>query len=250
MVTIEAKNVSIAFEGKKILENVNLKIDPHETLVIIGPSGAGKTVLLKMLAGVIAPTSGEVLIDGENWQKIESQHKHDLAQKVGMLFQQGALFDTLNCLENVEFPLKEHTDYEGEQLHKYARELLNMVNLLDAAHKMPSELSGGMQRRLGIARVLALHPELIFYDDPVAGQDPMQADQMLNLINKFKKQYNATVVMVTSNMKVAFRMASRIIMLVDHEAIITGMPEETQSHPDPRVQQFIHGRVEGPIKIK
>jgi phospholipid/cholesterol/gamma-HCH transport system ATP-binding protein len=167
-----------------------------------------------------------------------------------MLFQQGALFDTLNCLENVEFPLKEHTDYEGEELHQYAKELLEMVNLSDASFKTPSELSGGMQRRLGIARALALHPELIFYDDPVAGQDPMQADQMLNLINKFKDEYKATVVMVTSSMRAAFKMATRIAMVVDHELIITGSPEETKNHSDPRVQQFINGRVDGPIKIR
>jgi phospholipid/cholesterol/gamma-HCH transport system ATP-binding protein len=249
MITLEAQNVSIQFEGKLILQNVNLKIQPYETLVLIGPSGAGKTVLLKILAGIIKPSSGEVLVNGEDWQEISNSHRHDLARKVGMLFQQGALFDTLSCLENVEFPLKEHTDYEGEKLQQYAKELLNMVNLSDAYSKIPSELSGGMQRRLGIARALALHPELIFYDDPVAGQDPMQADQMLNLINKFKDDYNATVVMVSSSMRAAFKMATRIAMVVDQQLIITGSPEETKNHPDPRVHQFINGLVEGPLNI-
>lgn len=246
---LEARNMTISFDQKIILKGINLAIQAHETVVFIGPSGSGKTVLLKALAGIIAPSKGEVFIEGENWLELESDEKHDLAKKLGMLFQQGALFDTLTALENVEFPLREHFDFSEEELHQKARELLKQVNLLESQNKIPSELSGGMQRRLGIARALALNPEILFYDDPVAGQDPMQSDQMLSLIKKFKTQNYSTLVMVSSTMPVAYKMADRIIMVIDQELIETGTPEQTKKHPDPRVQQFINGETTGPISV-
>lgn len=245
---IQAKNVTISFGEKVILKDINLDVLEHETLVFMGPSGSGKTVLLKTLAGIYAPTQGEVLIQGENWQSLESEEKHHLARKLGMLFQQGALFDTLTTLENVEFPIREHNDLPEEEIHEHAKDLLRKVNLGDSFDLKPSELSGGMQRRLGIARALALNPEVIFYDDPVAGQDPIQSDQVSTLMMDFKKRNNSTLVVTTSNMKMAYKIADRIFMLIDQEMIETGSPEETKKHPDHRVQQFINGNLHGPIK--
>jgi phospholipid/cholesterol/gamma-HCH transport system ATP-binding protein len=247
---IDVKNVTIAFGEKIILEDINLQVNEHESVVFIGPSGSGKTVLLKALAGIINPSKGHILIDGEDWQGLESEEKHDLARKVGMMFQLSALFDTLTTLQNVEFPIKEHYDYPQDKVDQIAIELLERVNLTDSLDKIPSQLSGGMQKRLAIARALALNPEVIFYDDPVAGQDPVQAEQMSNLMMELKEKNNSTLIMTTSNMRIAYKMADRIIMLVDKELIDTGSPEQTKQHPDPRVQQFIHGDLNGPISIK
>ena len=247
---IEVNNATIELADKVILKDIQLNIYEHESVVLIGPSGSGKTVLLKSLAGVFVPVKGEILIEGENWQELESDEKHDLAAKLGMLFQQSALFDTLTALENVEFPIKEHFDWEQEKIDRVSRELLAKVNLADSENKLPSELSGGMQRRLGIARALALNPKIIFYDDPVAGQDPVQSDQMITLIKDLKEKNQSTLVMVTSSMKVAMKVADRIIMVIDKQVIDTGSPNQTMNHPDARVQQFIHGYTQGPIKIE
>lgn len=247
---IEVKNVTMQFNQNTVFQDANFDIFEHESVVIIGPSGAGKSVLLKALAGVYPPTTGQILIEGEDWLQLESEEKHDLAAKLGMLFQQSALFDTMTALENVEFPMKEHFDWDEETIKSKALELLKKVNLADADYKLPNELSGGMQKRLGIARALALNPSIIFYDDPVAGQDPVQSDQMINLIMDLRKANDSTLVMVTSSLKVAFKVATKIILVVGQDVLVTGTPEETKSHPDPRVQQFINARTTGPIKIE
>jgi phospholipid/cholesterol/gamma-HCH transport system ATP-binding protein len=249
-IVLEMQDVTVELGGKVVLKDINLKVFEHETLVLIGPSGSGKTVLLKTLAGLYSPSKGRVLVEGEDWQSLESDEKHHLAEKIGMMFQQSALFDQMTALENVEFPLKEHFDYPQDEVDKMAMKLLSRVNLADHHDKIPSQLSGGMQKRLGIARALAMNPEVVFYDDPVAGQDPIQSDQMSKLIKELQKKNDATVIIVTSNMRVAYQMADRILMVIGHEIIDAGTPEETWKHPDPRIQQFIKGNLEGPISIK
>ena len=249
-VILEMQNVTVELGGKIILQDINLKVHEKETLVLIGPSGAGKTVLLKTLAGLYPPKQGRVLIEGEDWQQLESEEKYHLAEKIGMMFQQSALFDQMTTLENVEFPLKEHFDYSQEKVDELALNLLKKVNLADHVSKLPSELSGGMQKRLAIARALALNPEVIFYDDPMAGQDPIQSDQMAKLIQELKLKNNSTIILVTSNMRIAHQMADRILMVIDKTIIDAGAPKETWQHPDPRIQQFIHGDLRGPISIK
>ena len=249
-VILEMQNVTIELGGKVILKDINLKVHEHETLVLIGPSGAGKTVLLKTLAGIYIPAKGHVLIEGEDWQQLESEEKYHLAEKVGMMFQQSALFDQMTTLENVEFPLREHFNYSKEKIDKIALDLLEKVNLAEHSNKLPSELSGGMQKRLAIARALALNPKVIFYDDPVAGQDPIQSDQMAHLIQDLKVKNNSTIILVTSNMRIAHQMADRIIMVIDKGIIDAGNPAQTWQHSDPRIQQFIHGYLQGPISIK
>ena len=250
---IEVKNVSMDLGGVPIFKNANLKVGKGEAVVIIGPSGGGKTVLLKTIAGVHKPTQGRVLVEGVDWQDLDSQGRHDLARRIGMLFQEGALFDSLSVLDNVAFPLREHNenkDRSDKEILEVSKDLLGKVNLGGMDTKLPYELSGGMQKRLGIARALALNPQIIFYDDPTAGQDPVQSEQMADLIYDLKNQFNSTVVLVTSDMHVAYQIADRIIMVVGEDVVDCGSPQETKDNPDPRVQQFIHGRLEGPIDIR
>jgi phospholipid/cholesterol/gamma-HCH transport system ATP-binding protein len=245
--TLEMKNVTVELGGKVIFKDVNLVISEGESVVIIGPSGHGKTVLLKTLAGVFAPKKGQVFVEGEDWQSLESDEKHQLARKLGMLFQKDALFDSLTAAENIAFPLKEHTQKTPEEIEEIVCELLEIVNLEDAHDKLPHELSGGMQRRLGIARALALSPKIVFYDDPTAGQDPIRSDAMASRILELKNKYNSTMVTVTSDMMRATQLADRIIMVVGDEVIEAGTPETIQDNPDPRIQQFINGQIQGPI---
>jgi phospholipid/cholesterol/gamma-HCH transport system ATP-binding protein len=249
-VVLELKDVTVELGGKVIFKNVSLKIYDEESIVLIGPSGHGKTVLLKTMAGVFKPTHGHVYVDGEDWQNLQTQGKHDLARKLGMLFQESALFDAMTVLENVVFPMREHGLYNEEERHKIAKHLLERTHLDQHADKLPHELSGGMQRRLGIARALALNPKIVFYDDPVAGQDPVQSDEMADLILNLKKENKSTMVTVTSSMEIAFKIADRIFMVVNEEVLDVGSPAETQKNPDARVQQFIHGRTEGPIQVR
>lgn len=248
-IMIQVENVTLVLGGSVIFENINFTVYENEAIVLIGPSGSGKTVLLKLLAGIYKPTQGRVLIHGEDWQSLESEKKHLLAKKIGMMFQQSALFDTLTALENVEFPIREHSNLPEDKIHSMSKEILTRVNLSDSFNKLPNQLSGGMQKRLAIARALVLNPEVIFYDDPVAGQDPIQSDQMSNLILEFKEKNRSTLVMATSHMRTAFKVADRIVMIINKQLLIAGTPEETKNHSDPRIQQFINGTIDGPIKM-
>ena len=248
--SITIENLTVELGGKVIFENVNFDIKKNESIVLIGPSGGGKTVLLKALAGIYVPNKGVVRIDGVDWQTLQNESKHKLARKLGMLFQQGALFDQLTVLENVEFPIREHYKYSEEKIHELAKSLLNRVNLGESLNKVPFELSGGMQRRLGIARALALNPEVVFYDDPIVGQDPIQGDMVMKLISEYKEKNNSTVIMSSSNMRFAYHMADRIFMVVNQEVIDCGTPDEIKLNTDPRVHQFIRGEVEGPLSAR
>lgn len=240
-------DVTVELGGETILENVNLTVNHGDTIVIIGPSGAGKTVLLKTMAGVYSPIRGHVFCEGEDWQNLQSEEKRNLAKKIGMQFQKSALFDSMTVAENVAFPLKEHTSMDEIQIENRVRECLDSVGLLDAHNLYPHELSGGMKQRLGIARAIALNPEIIFYDDPTAGLDPINSDKMADLIMALKKKNNSTDIIVTHDMLRAYQLAGRIHLVADKTVIETGGEADTKSHPDARVQQFIHGRLTGPL---
>lgn len=244
---IEMQNVTVSFGDDTILKNVSLKVLHGETLVIIGQSGAGKSVLLKTMAGIQPPTSGKVLCEGVDWQSLSTEGKHDLSYKIGMQFQKSALFDDLTSAENIAFPLKEHTKLSEAEIEKRVLECLDAVNLTDAHELYPHQLSGGMRQRLGIARAIALKPEIIFYDDPTAGLDPINSDRMAEMIIDLKKQTNSTVIIVTHDILRAYQLAGRIVLVVNQEVIETGDADQTAHHPDPRVQQFIHGSLTGPL---
>lgn len=247
---IELKNVTIGFDNDIILKDVNLRVDQGETLVIVGPSGSGKTVLLKTMAGIYHPQKGEVYCEGENLESLSREKRVQLAQHLGMQFQKSALFDSFTVFENVAFPLKEQGHYDQAKIEQRVTECLIAVNLLSSAHLYPHEISGGMRQRLGIARAIAMKPNIVLYDDPTAGLDPIHSDKIVELLIDLKNKNKSTMVVVTHSMDVAFRLNGTIAMVTDQEVIITGNRTETENHQDPRVQQFIHGSLSGPIKFE
>jgi phospholipid/cholesterol/gamma-HCH transport system ATP-binding protein len=247
---IELIDVSLSFGEEPLLRGVSLSIAPGEAFVLIGPSGQGKSVLLKLMAGLIYPTSGDVLIEGKNLRTMQRQDREELARKVGMLFQKNALFDSLTAGENVAFPLREVLEAGDLEVIQAIRYYLEAVGLSHARDLYPDEISGGMQKRLGIARALALKPQIVFYDDPTAGLDPITSRKIIQLIKDLQREQGTTLVAVTNDMNRAYQTADRIGMVVDGQLVITGSPKETQRHPDARVQQFIHGRLEGPLTVQ
>lgn len=247
MSIISLKDVTVAFDDLVVLKSINLEIQAGESFVIVGPSGQGKTTLLKTMSGLVSPRNGKVFVEQKDWSTLGSKERLPLLKKVGILFQKNALFDSLTCVQNISFPLRETTTLSDWEITKKAEYFLDAVGIPHARDLYPDEISGGMQKRLGIARALALDPEIIFYDDPTAGLDPITSRKIIDLIMTLKKEKGSTVVAITNDMNRAFQMADRIGMVVDQELLITGTPEETKNHTDPRVHQFIRGLLAGPL---
>jgi phospholipid/cholesterol/gamma-HCH transport system ATP-binding protein len=250
---IELRDVAVRFGSETLLEGVNLSVLSGEAFVLIGPSGQGKSTLLKIMAGLIEPSSGEVLIDGKNYREMSALERAKVARKMGMLFQKNALFDSLTCAENVAFPMRE-VEGEGGRISEVEIEetichYLEAVGLSHARDLFPDEISGGMQKRLGIARALALKPGIVLYDDPTAGLDPITSRRIIQLIQDLQRQHETTIVAVTNDMHRADQLAHRIGMVVGGELVVCGSPEQTKKHPDPRVQQFIRGQLQGPLMV-
>lgn len=248
--SLRLQEVEVAFGPQTILKNVSVEIAKGEVFVLMGPSGQGKTSLLKVMAGLITPRNGKVFINEQDWSTLGDNERFETLKKLGMLFQKNALFDSFTCAENIAFPLRETTDLSPVEIKAQVDLFLDAVGISHAKGLYPDEISGGMQKRLGIARALALHPEIIFYDDPTAGLDPITSRKIIELIIALQKEKNSTVVAITNDVNRAYQMADRIALVVDQELIITGTPEETKKHPDLRVQQFIHGALSGPLTEK
>lgn len=238
---IELKNVSVQFHDEMILEDISLQVQEGENFVIVGPSGQGKSVLIKVMAGLIEPTSGEVHICGQNWGKLSLEEKHKQVLKMGMLFQKNALFDSMKVGENIAFPLREVTTKTEAEIEQIVDRFLEAVGIPHAKNLYPDEISGGMQKRLGIARALALNPEIIFYDDPTAGLDPITSRKIIDLIKDLQKENNSTVLAITNDMNRAYQMADRIAVVTDKTILIAGNSQETKKNQDPRVHNFIRG---------
>lgn len=246
---IEFRKVSLKFGRETLLENVDLSVQLGEAFVLIGPSGQGKSSVLKLMAGLLEPTSGDVLIEGKSYRSMRRVERETLARKVGMLFQKNALFDSLTVGENVAFPLREVAGAPESEIKVSVQHYLDAVGIGHARDLLPDEMSGGMQKRLGIARALALKPQILFYDDPTAGLDPITSRKIIQLIQSLQNEMKTTLVAVTNDMNRAHQLAHRIAMVVDREIILCGSPMETKKHPDPCVQQFISGRLEGPLMV-
>lgn len=237
---IQLKNVSKVFDGKKALDNINMEIRDGETLAIIGGSGSGKSTLLRLLIGLIQPTSGEILVNGEDIARMNEDELQRLRLRMGMVFQYSALFDSMTVGENVAFGLVEHTDYSKERIAAIVREKLELVGLKDVEHLMPNELSGGMKKRVSLARAIAVDPEIIFYDEPSSGLDPIMTSKIDELIISTQKAMKVTSVVVTHDMASACRIADRIAMIYEGKLIAVDRAERFREIQDPRVQAFFH----------
>ena len=247
MARIECRDVWKHFDDKSVLQGVNLKIEAGETVVVIGQSGTGKSVLLKHIVGLLLPDRGAVLVDGVTVGKLSRKKLFELRMRFGMVFQSAALFDSLTVAENVGLAIREHTEKTDEEIAQICDEKLRMVGLEGVGGKVPAELSGGMKKRVGFARAIAMNPQCVLYDEPTTGLDPIMSDVINNLIIKLASELKITSVVVTHDLASAYKVADRIAMLHDGSVIFQGTPDEIRETNHPLVRQFIEGRAEGPI---
>lgn len=241
MALLELKHLHKRFGRLIVLDDVSLSIEAGTSVVILGPSGTGKSVLLKHIVGLLRPDRGEVWFDGQRIDELPERDMMIIRQQFGFLFQMGALFDSLTCLENVAFPLVEHTRLATDEIRSQAQQKLSMVGLPEAGKKMPAELSGGQRKRVGLARAIALEPKVILYDEPTTGLDPIRSDVINELILKLKRELNVTSIVVTHDMNSAFKVADRIVLLFEGKIRFDGTPDEIRSSEDIVVKRFITG---------
>jgi len=245
---IRIVNLHKAFGENRVLQGVNLQIERGETMAVIGQSGSGKSVLIKLLIGILKPDQGEIYIDGVEITRLKEDKLQSVTKKFGMLFQGAALFDSLTVGQNVSFGLERYTNFSEEKKQELVSESLAKVGLRGVEHLMPHELSGGMKKRVGLARAIAYGPEIILYDEPSTGIDPIRADAINELINRMKKELKVTSVVITHDMTSSYKVADRIAMLYEGKIIEIGTAEEIRNSKNEVIQQFIHGQAEGPIK--
>jgi phospholipid/cholesterol/gamma-HCH transport system ATP-binding protein len=244
---IELCNLTKSLGSRKVLDGVNLSILKGETLSVIGGSGAGKSVTLKHIVGLMKPDGGCVKVQGVDITGTNPDSLEAARRKIGFCFQGSALLNSLSVFENVALPLREHELLREEEIRRRVEEKLTLVGLSDAGHKLPSEISGGMKKRVGLARAIIRNPEIILYDEPTAGLDPVMGTAINDLILDMQKKLGVTSVLVTHDMTSAFRVSNRIAMLVKGRIVKLGTPAEFRATDDPLVKQFIYGESEGPL---
>ena len=244
---IRVVNLHKFFGEKHVLRGVDLEIHQGETLVVLGGSGSGKTVLIKCIIGLIQPDAGEIYVDGRETTGLDERGMNEIRKKFGMLFQGGALFDSMRIWENVGFGLRQQNRLNEEEVKRIASEKLRLVGLKNIEDLMPAELSGGMKKRVSLARAIAMEPEILLYDEPTTGIDPIMADAINSLIVQMREKLNVTSIAITHDMKSAYKIADRIAMLFQGKIIEVGTTEEIKNSPNPIVQQFIQGKSEGPV---
>jgi len=230
-----------SFGSQRVLEGVSLDIERGRTTVILGPSGCGKSVLLKHIVGLLRPDRGEIRFDGQRIDQLNERELVPVRRRIGFLFQQSALFDSMSVGENVAFPLVEHTRTTHTQRAERVREVLSMVGLADTVAKMPADLSGGQRKRVALARAIVLGPEVVLYDEPTTGLDPIRADVINELIMRLQARLNITSIVVTHDLLSAFKVAHRMVMLYDGRVLLDGLPEMFRTSDDPMVGRFMRG---------
>jgi phospholipid/cholesterol/gamma-HCH transport system ATP-binding protein len=246
---IEVEEIHKAFGKQQVLKGCSLEIKAGETMVILGQSGGGKSVLLKIIADLLRQDSGVVRIDGRSRRDYSEEERRRLSLRFGFLFQGAALFDSLTVGQNVTFALRRFTDYPEEKLRQIAEERLNWVGLKDVQDKKPAQLSGGMRKRVGLARAIAVDPVFMLYDEPTTGLDPVTSDAINELILSLQKRLKMTSIVVTHDMTSAFKVGDRLAMLYNGSIVEVSEKETFRSSENPVIQQFIHGRAEGPIQV-
>lgn len=248
---IDATGVKKAFGPRTILRGIDLKVETGETLVIIGGSGCGKSTFLKCVIGLHAPDEGTISVDGVDVTKLKTEGEiADYRRRFGYLFQEGALFDSMTVQENICFGLKYLTDIPTSKYRGIASESLALVGLKDIEDFKPSELSGGMKKRVALARAIAAQPQYILYDEPTTGLDPIMSDVINDLILDLQKKLKVTAIVVTHDMKSAYKVGSRIAMFHEGRVLQVGTPEQIKATKDEHVRQFVEGLSQGPIKMK
>ena len=244
---VELRDVRLSFGEKEILSGVNLRVAEKARLVVLGQSGSGKSTLLRLLLGILRPTGGGIFFKGRDVTKMSRRRLDRMRQKIGMVYQYSALISSLNVRDNLALPLEELTRQTRAEIDRAVDEKLALVGMSDVRDKMPSELSGGMRKRVGLARGIIMDPELILYDEPSAGLDPVISSVIDELIVSLSEEIGATSIIVTHEMESAFRIATRMAMLYRGVVIAEDTPEGFQKSTDPVVAQFISGNTEGPI---
>ena len=238
---IELKNVSMSFQDRRILDDVSLQVQPGEIMVVIGPSGAGKSTLLRLMIGLLKPDAGQIWVDGREISHLDEDELNKIRRNMGMVFQYSALFDSMTVGENVAFGIRQHTKMPEEEILRVIRRTLRMVGLMGRENAMPSELSGGMKKRVSLARAIALNPKIVLYDEPTSGLDPVMSATINRLIMSTRRILGVTAVVVTHDMESAFTIADRIAMMYDEKIIAIGTPDEFRQSANPVVQQFVSG---------
>lgn len=244
---IELRDVSCGYGDRVILEHVNLQVPRGKVLALIGTSGGGKTTVLRLLGRQIRPISGQVLFDGQDLSSLNSDQLYAVRRRMGMLFQFGALFTDLSVFENVAFPLREHTKLSEFMIRDLVLMKLNAVGLRGARDLMPSEISGGMARRVALARAIALDPDLVLYDEPFAGLDPISLGVAARLIRDLNDALGLTSIIVSHDLHETFAIADQVAMIANGRVVAQGTPEELRRSDDPLVQQFVGAQADGPV---
>ena len=246
---IRVENLRKSFHGKVVLDGVDLSIAKGESLVVVGPSGTGKSVLLKHMIGLVCPDSGKVYIDGQDFWAISDSERTSVRRKFGMSFQEGALFDSMTVFDNVAFPLR-RSGRPPDEVRRRVRECLDMVHLPNVEGKSPSELSGGMRRRVGFARAIAHQPEILLFDEPNTGLDPIMTDVIDEVILELKQRLDPTIATITHHMESARKIGDRIALLHGGRILYEAPPDEFLRSDNPAVRQFVEGRAEGPLTVE
>lgn len=244
---IEVQDVSKIYGKRTILDKIRLDVRQGETLVILGGSGSGKSTLLRMMIGNVNIDGGEIIGLGKKLSCMTVEELAGYRKNIGVLFQSGALFNSMSIADNIALPLREHTDLPDETIEIMVKIKLELVGLREHSDKMPSEISGGMKKRAGLARAIALDPKILFYDEPSAGLDPVTSAEIDQLIIDLNHKLGVTSVVVTHEMDSAFRIADRMVLLDRGQFIVSGTPDEMRNSQDPLVRQFVHGLTTGPL---
>jgi phospholipid/cholesterol/gamma-HCH transport system ATP-binding protein len=247
---IEIRNLHKSFADKKVLQGVNLDIESGQTTTIIGGSGSGKSVLFKHIIGLMKPDAGSIVVDGEEISEMTERELYRMVDKFGMVFQGGALFDSMTVAENLAFGIKKSKTTTPEEIRATVEHSLAQVGLVDVVHLLPAELSGGMKKRVAIARAIAKQPSILMFDEPTTGLDPIMADIINELIIKVSDNKQITSIVITHDMVSAYKISDKIAILFEGRIIETGSPDEIRNTRNAVVRQFIEGKAEGPIKIR